>query len=50
LDELENEFDSITKEKVPSSFNCVYARYAMALMDAYIESVASGLPIKDYGS
>ena len=50
MDELENEFDSITKENVPSSFNCVYARYAMALMDAYIESVASGLPIKDYGS
>ena len=36
----------ITKENVPSSFNCVYARYAMALMDAYIESVASGLPDK----
>lgn len=26
-DELENEFDNITKENVPSSFNCVYARY-----------------------
>ena len=35
-----------TKENVPSSFNRVYARYAMALMDAYIESVASGLPDK----
>lgn len=42
---LEEELE-FTREKVPSSFNCVYARYAMALMDAYIESVTSGLPDK----
>lgn len=42
---LEEELE-FTKEKVPSSFSCVYARYAMALMDAYIESVVSGQPNK----
>lgn len=37
---LEEELEFV-KEKIPLSFNCVYARYAMALMDAYVESELS---------